>query len=329
MSKSDKEEVSRRNWLAWGGLGLAAATLKACGGDDCETPEGTDGTATTGSTDGTDVTGTTDVTDVTDTTDTTDTTGEPTDSTDTTEPPPVNMDGVKLGMVIDLHNCTGCGACVISCKNENNVQDGVLWGNRVSKTEGTFPDVKYSFYPTLCNQCEDAPCVAANKSGALYKGPGGITMIDKSKFGEGDELSAESCPYGRLTYNAAGTHEFWKNDKALIDGVTSAPSAVAGEVGGEVIPHYNPDKEPSKSGSGVTNGGGGIEKCTFCDHRVLKGEEPYCVEACPTGARVFGDIASPYSEVSQLLAEHDAWRDKEEAGTNPRVFYIRKYNADS
>ena len=233
-------------------------------------------------------------------------------------------------MVIDLHRCTGCGACIIACKAENNVQDGVLWANRTSTTTGTFAggDVKYSFYPTLCNQCENPPCMAANTSGSVYKGPGGITMIDAEMSDASDEASANACPYGRMTYNDGDTHAFWNSDTALIEGVTSAPDEVADEVGGEVIPGYNPARECSPAGSGVENAGG-IEKCTFCDHRVLNGKLPACVEACPAGARVFGDLNQPSSAVSQLLEEHDSWRDGEDFGTEPKVHYIRDYNAGS
>ena len=39
----------------------------------------------------------------------------------------------KFVMVIDLHRCVGCGACIISCKNENNVQTGFTWANKISK----------------------------------------------------------------------------------------------------------------------------------------------------------------------------------------------------
>ena len=325
VKKSDKDKISRRDLFSLGGIGIAAAALTAaCGGDDCKTPAGsTDavGADAVGADTvvGADVVGS-------------DAVGEDgfgPDSSDVTPDPdvpvPVDLYNAKLGMVIDLHKCTGCGTCVIACKSENNIQDGVLWGNRTSKTEGEFPNVKYSFYPTLCNQCDEPPCINANPDGCLYKGPGGITMIDAENCDESSEVSAQVCPYNRITYNAGETHSFWKNEEALIDGVTSPSSEVAEQVGGDVIPHYNPDKEPSPAGSGITNAGG-IEKCTFCDHRVEKGALPYCVEACPTKARTFGDLDTPYSEVSKLLEEHEAWRDKEDLGTEPKVYYIRKYN---
>jgi molybdopterin-containing oxidoreductase family iron-sulfur binding subunit len=69
-----------------------------------------------------------------------------------------------------------------------------------------------------------------------------------------------------------------------------------------------------------------VEKCTFCDHRVRQGELPYCVEACPTNARIFGDLNDPNSQVNQLLGKYPPWRLKENLGTEPKIFYIRSYN---
>lgn len=69
---------------------------------------------------------------------------------------------------------------------------------------------------------------------------------------------------------------------------------------------------------------GKADKCTFCSHRVDAGLLPACVETCVGGARVFGDLADPRSEISRRLA---AAKDrtsvlKPEAGTKPNVFYI-------
>jgi len=64
------------------------------------------------------------------------------------------------------------------------------------------------------------------------------------------------------------------------------------------------------------------DKCTFCVHRVEAGLLPACVETCVGGARIFGDLNDPDSEVSRLLQEYPTEVLKPEMGTDPRVFYI-------
>lgn len=65
-----------------------------------------------------------------------------------------------------------------------------------------------------------------------------------------------------------------------------------------------------------------VEKCNWCDHRVAKGLPPACVEACPSGARVFGDLNDPESEISHLIHTNSVQVLKPEIGTKPHVFYI-------
>ncbi len=70
---------------------------------------------------------------------------------------------------------------------------------------------------------------------------------------------------------------------------------------------------------------GVVDKCTFCSHRVEKGQLPACATTCVGRSRIFGDLDDPNSEVRRLLAEHPSEVLLKSAGTKPRVFYIRQY----
>ena len=64
------------------------------------------------------------------------------------------------------------------------------------------------------------------------------------------------------------------------------------------------------------------DKCTFCLHRVRRGEDPACVAVCPARCLHFGDVDDPDSEVSKLLRQR-RWKVlTPELGTKPKVFYL-------
>ena len=67
---------------------------------------------------------------------------------------------------------------------------------------------------------------------------------------------------------------------------------------------------------------GYADKCTFCLHRVREGQQPACVEICPTGALHFGDLADPDSEVSGLLRKRKYKIRLPEQGLKPNLFYL-------
>lgn len=233
----------------------------------------------------------------------------------------------RIAMVIDLQRCTGCGGCLISCKSENNVQRGVAWASAITKTEGKFPNVRFEFLPTLCNQCENAPCVRGCPTKAMHKGYGNITMHTPKKC-IGCRTCQAMCPYGVISFDSRTTHSHWRSGDALIKGCTSSPEEITEKVGGNVIPNYNDAREKSTPGSGLRYKGI-VEKCTLCDHRVTKGLLPHCVLSCPANARVMGDLNDPTSEASKLLAKYRPFRLKENLGTEPKVFYIRDFNPGS
>ncbi len=104
------------------------------------------------------------------------------------------MANKRYGMVIDLHRCVGCAACDIACKSENNVTEGFSWANHMIETVGTFPNVRYRHVPTLCNHCENAPCVLNCPTTAMYKTEEGLTLHDADKC-IGCRACQVACPY--------------------------------------------------------------------------------------------------------------------------------------
>jgi Fe-S-cluster-containing dehydrogenase component/formate-dependent nitrite reductase membrane component NrfD len=101
------------------------------------------------------------------------------------------------GFAIDLRKCIGCHACTIACKAEHQIPVGVnrCWVKTVEK--GTFPDTQRLFFPVLCNQCIDAPCVRICPTRALYKRRDGIVDLHGDRC-IGCRACMEACPYDQL-----------------------------------------------------------------------------------------------------------------------------------
>jgi Fe-S-cluster-containing dehydrogenase component len=228
----------------------------------------------------------------------------------------------RYAMVIDLQRCTGCGGCIIACMNENNLPEGVRWSGKLTETLGKFPYVRYHYRPTLCNHCENAPCVRGCPTQALHKAEGGITMHDPNKC-IGCRYCMVNCPYGVIHYNWRKPHYEYQDTTAVIPECTATPRETMQRLGVEGWTLQNPDPDTTYASIRPT---GVVEKCTFCHHRVVAGELPYCVEACPANARIFGDLDDPDSKVSQLLGTFKAEQLRAELGTHPRVFYIRDFS---
>jgi Fe-S-cluster-containing dehydrogenase component len=71
---------------------------------------------------------------------------------------------------------------------------------------------------------------------------------------------------------------------------------------------------------------GYADKCSFCEHRIREGKEPACVATCIGKSRIFGDLDDPESEVSKILRRFEPRVLLKEAGTKPRVFYVRRFS---
>ncbi len=110
----------------------------------------------------------------------------------------------NYGFLIDLRKCIGCHACTIACKAEHDIPIGVnrCWVKTVEK--GAFPDTRRFFFPVLCNQCDDAPCVRICPTRALFKRRDGIVDLNADAC-IGCRACMEACPYDQLFIDP-GTH---------------------------------------------------------------------------------------------------------------------------
>jgi Fe-S-cluster-containing dehydrogenase component/formate-dependent nitrite reductase membrane component NrfD len=102
--------------------------------------------------------------------------------------------------VLDQSRCIGCHACTTACKSENLVPLGVTRTYVKAVEAGVFPQVRRSFQVTRCNQCEDAPCVTACPTGAMFRRPDGIVDFDKSVC-IGCKACMAACPYDAIFIN--------------------------------------------------------------------------------------------------------------------------------
>jgi molybdopterin-containing oxidoreductase family iron-sulfur binding subunit len=201
----------------------------------------------------------------------------------------------RYGMVFDIRRCIGCNACVIGCKQENSLPDGVFFTRTLSEEYGVYPNAGRVYIPTMCNHCEDAPCEKVCPSGATHTRDDGIVMVDDDKC-IGCGSCAVACPYDQ---RSVMSEELFKN-------------GLFGE--GELTPF-------EEQGYGRFTPGT-VTKCDFCSERVDNGLDPACVVTCPTDARIFGDLDDPASKPSRLIKERGGRPPMPEKNTKPKVYYV-------
>ncbi len=206
------------------------------------------------------------------------------------------------GMVIDLQKCVGCDSCTVACKSENRTPPGVSYNVVMEEEHGEFPNVTRTNVPRPCMQCDNPPCVQVCPVSATYKMDDGVVNIDYDRC-IGCRYCNIACPYGARYF------DFGENYDDEVDG--------AGEV---TSPEYGVDRGPREEGESPI---GNIRKCSFCTHRLERGEEPACVETCIGDARNMGDLDNPESEVAKMADSSRAFQLKEDEGTDPNVYYLK------
>lgn len=114
--------------------------------------------------------------------------------TDKLTKPPAD---VRWKMAVDVERCIGCHACSVACKVENNVPLARFRTKVYYWEHGKFPAVKRNFLPTLCMQCEDAPCLKSCETNAITRGSDGIVRVDADVCDHKGDCE-RACPYGAI-----------------------------------------------------------------------------------------------------------------------------------
>ncbi len=220
--------------------------------------------------------------------------------------------GKRYGLVIDLQKFQGNEAlaqqCVDACHSIHNVPD---FGNKkdeikwiwVEGYEHAFPE--HSHYKrnaslhdlpilTLCNHCDNPPCVRACPTKATFKNKDGLVLMDFHRC-IGCRFCMAACPYGARSFNWRSPREKDANGKL------------------KFIKQLNSEFPTRMRGV--------VEKCNLCAERLAVGKIPACVEAS-AGAIVFGDLNDSHSDISKVLNENFTIQRKPNLGTKPSVFYI-------
>ena len=217
--------------------------------------------------------------------------------------------GVVFAYALDISRCIGCRRCVYACVEENNLSRDpqVHWIRVLSmeKEKGidfahadpyyspeTVPQDGHFYVPVACQHCRNAPCTKVCPTGATWTEPDGIVVIDYD-WCIGCRCCMAACPYGARHFN-------WREPSVPSDQINPAMHLLG--------------NRPRKRGV--------VEKCTWCIQRTRAGRYPACVEVCPVGARKFGNLLDPESEIRYIIEHKRVMVLKQELNTMPKFFYF-------
>ncbi len=214
---------------------------------------------------------------------------------------------VLFGFALNVSRCEGFMDCVQACVDENNIdrktktqcirvfeiehgEMNVQSGN--GKYFHEVPVDNHFYMGVQCFQCENAPCIKACPTKATWREDDGIVVVDYN-WCIGCRYCQAACPYWGRRFN-------WNDPYIPAEELTRKQ-------------HYLGNRIRPK---------GTMEKCTFCIQRTRTGRLPACVEICPTGSRVFGNLLDPKSEIRFVLENKKVFRMKEDLGTDPKFWYF-------
>ncbi|MBT3989044.1 MAG: oxidoreductase [Rhodospirillaceae bacterium] len=134
----------------------------------------------------------------------------------------------KWNLIVDVERCHNSNNCFLSVADEymDNEHPGYTtampkhghhWINILRNERGQAPMVDVAYVPTMCNHCDDAPCMAAATGDAITKRPDGLVIIDPDKA-KGQKQIVDACPYGAVWWNEEKeVPQAWIFDAHLLD----------------------------------------------------------------------------------------------------------------
>ncbi len=234
---------------------------------------------------------------------------------------PHNHKNHRWSMTIDLHSCTGCGACAVACYAENNIPvvgpEHCAEGREMAwlkvtpyKKEGS--ENKIGYLPLPCQHCDAAPCEPVCPVFAAVHNEEGLNAQIYNRC-IGTRYCSNNCPYKVRRFNWY-TPEFEK----------------------PLNMQLNPEVTVRTRGV--------MEKCTFCVQRIRNVEykamnekrnieegeiQPACVQSCPTQALRFGDLHDKNSLVHNTFKNDPRkYQVLKELNTKPAVVYLKRIELD-
>ena len=199
----------------------------------------------------------------------------------------------RYGMGVDVARCIGCGRCVEACKNENDVPREPFyfrtWVERYVITSAGETAV-------------DSPNggIAGFPASSSEKGILRTFFVPKLCNHCDDPPCVQVCPVGATFSTEDGV--------VLVD----RDYCIGCRYCVQACPYGARFIDPRTRTA---------DKCTFCYHRLVRGLQPACVEVCPNGARIFGDVrqrSSPLARFTRMRKLHTL---KPHLNTKPKVYY--------
>ena len=197
------------------------------------------------------------------------------------------------GMGVDVERCIGCARCVVACKTENDVPEEPHYFNTwieryVIRNDGEVevesPNGGIDGFDPIADPATVRRTFFVPKLCNHCENPPCVQV----------------CPVGATFITEDGV--------ILVD----EGYCIGCRYCVQACPYGARYIHPEKHVAG---------KCTFCYHRLRDGRLPACVEVCPTGARIFGEVEGRPTPLSRFMRFNDLQILKPNLNTKPKVYY--------